>query len=48
VLGASNGDTVQGNIIRGAQSFDNFKQQIDALLAEQAISICQFFLHIYI
>jgi protein-disulfide isomerase len=36
VLGASNGDTVQGNIIRGAQSFDNFKQQIEALLAEQA------------
>ena len=40
VLGASNGDTVQGNIIRGAQSFDNFKQhfkqQIEALLAKQA------------
>ena len=36
VLGASNGDTVQGNVIRGAQSFDNFKRQIEALLAEQA------------
>jgi len=36
VLGASNGDTVEGNIIQGAQPFDEFKRQIDALLAEQA------------
>jgi protein-disulfide isomerase len=36
VLGVSNGDKVQGNIIQGAQPFDEFKRQIDALLVEQA------------
>ena len=35
VLGASNGDAVEGNIIVGAQPLDTFKQQIDALLAKQ-------------
>mgnify|MGYP001821987187 CR=1 FL=1 len=35
VLGVSNGDHVQGNVIVGAQPLDVFKRQIDALLAKQ-------------
>ena len=34
ILGASTGDTVRGNILKGARPFDIFKEQIDALLAE--------------
>ena len=36
VLGASKGDTVEGRILTGARPFDDFKAQIDAVLAELA------------